>query len=426
LDKKTLLFTLVKLDTNHKISLFLYNLLFQTENCIKKVAPMVPRSITNILQTSAQKYPIVTLTGPRQSGKTTLVRKIFSDKPYVNLEKPDTRDFAINDPNRFLKQFPNGAIIDEFQNVPLLASYLQVIVDEKPTNNQFILTGSQQLEMMNNISQSLAGRTSILKLLPFSIKETTIGFNDFTIDELLFKGFYPRLHQNQIQPTHFYSDYLQTYVERDIRKILQIRNLSLFEKFIKLCAGRTGQLLNLNSLAADTGINHNTAREWLSILEASFIIHLVQPWFKNIGKRLVKSPKLYFIDTGFVSYLLGIENSKQLFSHPLRGQLFENLAIIETLKHYHNKGYRHPFYFYRDNNGVEIDLLIPKADKLLPIEIKSAETISSNMFRNLKLIKKTIPNLSTTAMLIYAGNEEYTRENIEIVNINNFTNLIDK
>jgi len=374
----------------------------------------------------ADKYPVVTLTGPRQSGKTTLVRSVFSNKPYVNLEKPDIRNLAQNDPNSFLQQYPDGAIIDEFQNVPELSSYIQVIVDEKSKNNMFILTGSRQLEIMDTVSQSLAGRTAVLKLLPFSITEMTRGYKKTEeTDNYIFKGFYPRLHEQNIPAAHFYSDYLQTYVERDVRKILQVKNLSLFERFIRLCAGRTGQLLNLNSLASDTGINHTTAREWMSILEASFIIYLLPPWFKNMGKRLVKSPKLYFYDTGFASNLLGINQSEQIFTHPLRGSLFENLVIMETVKHLYNRGYRHPLYFYRDSNGVELDLLFPRGGNWIPIEIKSSATLTDYMFKNLRLVQASFPDFYRSSILSYDGKEEYTSQNTRIVNFKNLNRIIE-
>lgn len=387
---------------------------------------MVQRILQNQLLNLAQKYPVITISGPRQSGKTTLTKMTLPDKVYVNLERPDIKDFALNDPIRFLERYPEGAILDEFQNVPNLTSYIQVIVDDKPLNGRFILTGSRQFEIMGTVSQSLAGRTAVLKLYPFSLGEIAGAYPRVTNDENIFRGFYPRLIDQNIHPSQFHSDYLQTYIERDVRQIINVKNLALFEKFIRLCAGRTGQLLNLNSLAADTGINHNTAREWLSVLEASFVIHLVQPYYENIGKRLVKSPKLYFIDTGLACYLLGIENAAQIITHPLRGNLFENMAVIETLKFFQNRGFLHPFYFYRESNGTEADILIPVGGKLLAVEVKSAETIDKSYWRSLKLMEKQIQSLHPVKAVIYGGYDEYIREDIHIVSVNRIPEFLIK
>ncbi len=280
--------------------------------------------------TAFAKYPVITITGPRQSGKTTLARNTFTEKPYANLENPVTRQFAEEDPLAFLGQYPQGAIIDEIQRVPELLSYIQVIVDERRENSLFVLTGSQQFELMHGITQSLAGRTALLKLLPLSIAELATHFSP-GVDEMLFKGFYPRIYDQDIAPDQAYGDYFETYVERDLRQLVNVKNLSLFQRFVKLCAGRCGQLLNLNSLANDTGISHSTAREWMTVLEASYIVFLLQPFHANIGKRLVKSPKIYFYDVGLASWLLGIEEQRQIATHPLRGGLFENMARQQNL-----------------------------------------------------------------------------------------------
>lgn len=382
---------------------------------------MLDRELSAILKAQAAKYPVVTLTGPRQSGKTTLVKAVFPEKPYVNLERPDVRMVAREDPNGFLKQYPDGAILDEFQNVPELLSWIQVLTDERQTNNQFILTGSRQLEVMNTVSQSLAGRTAVLKLLPFSLKEIMAGYGIRPeTDAILYQGFYPRLHDRQIDPVHYYSDYLQTYVERDVRQLLQVKNLSLFERFLRLCAGRTGQLLNLNTLADDTGINHTTAREWLSVLEASFIIRLLPPWFSNIGKRLVKSPKLYFHDNGLAAHLLGIHSPQQISTHPLRGMLFENCVVMETIKHFCNRGVHHPVYFYRDSNGVEVDLFIQKENKWLPVEIKSAATFSTDMLKNLDKVGKALADILHPGRLVYDGDVSMTIRETRVVNMRDF------
>lgn len=279
---------------------------------------MIPRALAGHAASVFIKYPVVTITGPRQSGKTTLANATFPDKPYANLESPVTRQFAEEDPIGFLNQYPEGAIIDEIQRVPDLLSFIQVIVDEKQKNSLFILTGSQQFELMRGISQSLAGRTALLKLLPLSISELT-SFFPLGVDEMLFKGFYPRIYDQNIPPYQVYGDYYETYVERDLRQLINIKNLSLFQRFIRLCAGRCGQLLNLNSLANDSGISQSTAREWMTILEASYIVFLLQPFHVNIKKRLVKSPKIYFYDVGLAGWLCGIEEERQIATHPLRG-----------------------------------------------------------------------------------------------------------
>ncbi len=387
---------------------------------------MYLRKIKDFAISAFEKYPIVTITGPRQSGKTTLAKATFPDKPYSNLENPVTRQFAEEDPVAFLNQFPQGAIIDEIQRVPELLSYLQVIVDEKQENSLFILTGSQQFELMQQISQSLAGRTSLLKLLPLSISELAPHFS-FNTDELLLKGFYPRVYDKDIPPTQFYGDYFETYVERDLRRLINIKNLSHFQRFVRLCAGRCGQLLNLNSLANDTGVSQNTAREWMTALEASYIVFLLQPYHANIGKRLIKSPKIYFYDVGLASWLCGIEEENQITSHPLRGNLFENLAILEVLKFRFNTGKGNNLYFYRDSNGNEIDLLYTKGDSILPMEIKSGQTITQSYFKGLRkfhvLFSTQLPWMD---ILIYNGETEQFRQNTSVINIFSLPGYLEK
>jgi uncharacterized protein len=292
------------------------------------VVRMIPRTITPVLQQLATQYPVVTVTGPRQSGKTTLCRATFADKPYVNLETPDVREFARSDPRGFLATYRDGAILDEIQRVPELPSWLQPMIDEDPTPGRFILTGSQQFEVMTGITQSLAGRTGLLKLLPLSLEELSGPRTIEAIDGLLLSGFYPRIHAIGIDPTQALGDYVETYVERDIRQLVNIKDLAVFERFLRLCAGRVGQLLNLQSLGNDAGISHTTARNWLTLLEASYVVHLLQPWHTNLGKRQIKSPKLYFYDVGLAAYLLGAEHHTHISRHPLRGNLFENLVII--------------------------------------------------------------------------------------------------
>lgn len=378
--------------------------------------PLVNRELESVLLDLAASYPIVTLTGPRQSGKTTLCRKVFPEKPYANLESPDVRQFAVDDPKGFLSQFADGAILDEIQRAPDIASYLQPMVDENQQPGRFILTGSQQFEVSNSINQSLAGRTALLRLLPFSIEEIKSAFPLPKIDVLLYKGFYPRLWDKQLNPTQALGDYFETYIERDLRQLVTIKDLNIFQRFIKLCAGRIGQLLNLNGLANETGISHTTARNWLSILEASYIVFLLPPYYRNISKRLIKSPKLYFFDVGLASYLLGIENVGHISRDPLRGSLFENMVVAEALKFRHNQGKKSNLYFYRDSKGNEVDLLFVSGPDVFPIEIKSGMTITRDYFKGLDHFSKVLPttHLPKGAGLVYGGDESQQRTDISI------------
>ncbi len=387
---------------------------------------MIKRNIENILINLASQYPVVTITGPRQSGKTTLIKYAFPDKKYVNLEAPDIRQFAITDPRGFLNQY-DDAILDEIQRAPELLSYMQTIVDENKEPGRFIITGSQQFEVLNNISQSLAGRTALLKLLPLSIAEIKDIIDVSLIDQLIYNGFYPRIYDIHIDPHQVIGDYIVTYVERDIRQLISIKDLNLFEKFLKLCAGRIGQLLNLQGLANDTGISHTTARSWISILEASYIIFLLPPWFNNFSKRLIKSPKLYFYDVGLASYLLGIENEKQVSRDPLRGNLFENLTIIEVLKYRFNKGKKSNLYFYRDSKGLEIDLIYEVGRNIFPIEIKSGATVSEDYFKNLKKFLQSYKILPVPygSAVFYGGNEIQQRSDFKVYPASKVSEMID-
>ena len=390
---------------------------------------MIKRTIENVLRSLAKQYPVVTVTGPRQSGKTTLIKYVFPDKKYVNLETPDIRQFAINDPKGFLAQY-NDVILDEIQRVPDLLSYIQSIVDENKAPGQFIITGSQQFEVLNNISQSLAGRTALLKLLPLSIPEIKDIVDVSLIDKLIYTGFYPRLYDMNLEPHQALGDYIVTYVERDIRQLISIKDLNLFEKFLKLCAGRIGQLLNFQSLANDVGVSHTTVKSWLSILEVSYVIFLLPPWYNNFSKRLIKSPKLYFYDVGLASYLLGIENENQVFRDPLRGNLFENLVVTEVLKYRFNKGRKSNLYFYRDSKGLEIDLIYETGRSILPIEIKSGATVSEDFFKNLKKFLQyykdskdlTVPYGSA---VFYGGNETQKRTGFNIYPASKVCDLLD-
>jgi predicted AAA+ superfamily ATPase len=375
---------------------------------------VIDRVIEPILKSLARQYPVITITGPRQSGKTTLCRKVFSKKAYINLEALDTRQFAREDPRGFLSKYPDGAILDEIQRVPELLSYIQVLVDEKKKTGQFILTGSQQFEVITNITQSLAGRTALLKLLPFSIEEIK-GIKEIpSIDDLLLKGFYPRIYDMDLNPTQALGDYIETYVERDLRQIISIRDLGLFQKFLKLCAGRIGQILNMHSLANDVGVSHTTVRNWVTILEASYIIFLLHPFFRNISKRLVKSPKLYFYDVGLVSYLLGIETARQISRDPLRGNIFENMVVVEALKHRVNSGKRSNISFYRDSIGNEVDMIYEIGTEVFPVEIKAGATITNDYFKGLKNFAKIHPHLPWGGGIFYGGDEVQIRSGYKI------------
>jgi len=375
---------------------------------------MIDRTIEPVLKNLVTQYPVVTITGPRQSGKTTLCRKVFPQMAYENLEIPDVRQYALDDPRGFLNRHSNGVILDEIQRAPDLLSYIQGIVDERQHPGQFILTGSQQLEVLNRISQSLAGRTALLKLLPLSLAEIQVEGTSSSIDRLILSGFYPRIHDQHLNPTQALGDYLATYVERDVRQLAAIKDLSLFEKFVKLCAGRVGQILNLQSLANDVGVSHTTARSWISILEAGFIVFLLPPWFGNISKRLIKSPKLYFCDVGLAGYLLGLENERHVSRDPLRGHLFENIAVIEALKYRFNRGLRSNLFFYRDSGGNEVDLIMEMGPDLFPLEIKSAETVMPASLKGLRNFAGLMPELRWGSGLLYGGDDVQMRSDVRI------------
>ena len=375
---------------------------------------MITREITPVLLDLFGRYPVVTVTGPRQSGKTTLCRATFPDLAYFNLERPDVREFASSDPLGFLGQCGDGAVIDEIQRVPELTSYIQAAVDERRRNGQFVLTGSRQLRVDEAVSQSLAGRTAIVPLLPFSIEEARQARAGLAIDSMVHRGFYPRIYDQNLEPTQALGDYFETYVERDVREISEIRNLSSFQRFVRLCAGRVGQLLNLQSLGNDAGVSHTTARHWLSVLEASFIAFEVQPFHANLSKRLVKSPKLYFYDVGLAAYLLGIESPQQIATHPLRGALFENLVVVEALKHRFNLGRRSNLSFFRDRTGNEVDLVYALADKMIAVEIKAGQTVSGSFLSMLHSLDRMLPGAVVGKVLVHGAEADAVREGVHI------------
>jgi predicted AAA+ superfamily ATPase len=377
---------------------------------------MISRDLTSELHDLSKQYRVVTLTGPRQAGKTTLARAAFPTTDYVNLEDPDVRSLAQNDPRAFFRLHNKKLIIDEIQRVPELLSYIQTIVDEQNVKGQFILTGSHQLELNQAIGQSLAGRTALLQLLPLSIKELLRTGRVHTPEQYLHMGFMPQVHAEGLNPTKFYRNYFQTYVERDVRLMINLKNLSQFETFIRLCAGRIGQLLNVNGLANEVGVTSNTISHWLSILEASFVIFRLQPYYENLGKRLVKTSKLYFTDVGLAAYLIGIENRNQIFRDPLRGNLYENMVILEMLKARTNVGLDPNLYFYRDSNGNEVDVIYKRANQLVPIEIKSSETFNEHLLKGVRYFKKVAGNRMDQGFLVYSGHLCPEIEHIKIVN----------
>ncbi len=375
---------------------------------------MIEREIMPRLGALFRQYPFVTVTGPRQSGKTTLCRMAFSNLEYANLEAPDQRDFAETDPRGFLSQFRDGAIIDEVQHVPELLSYLQVLADEKGRNGLFVLTGSEQFQLSNAIGQSLAGRTALLRLLPFSLNERRrMGASD-AMDDIVYSGFYPRILDQGLDPHQALGDYFETYVERDVRRLGEIRNLSSFRRFVRLCAGRVGQLVNLSSLGSDAGVSHSTAREWLTVLETSYIIFQLPPFHANLRKRLVKTPKFYFHDVGLASYLIGIENKEQVVTHPLRGALFENVVVSEVLKHRFNRGRQSNISFFRDARGLECDIFYETGRGIGAIEVKSGSTVASDYCDSLNRVADLIPDISAK-IVVYGGTARQSRGDCRIV-----------
>ena len=386
---------------------------------------MIDRNLEQALAASARSYPVVTVTGPRQSGKTTLARKVFAGYDYVSLENPDERTFALEDPRGFLNRFPGPVILDEVQRVPDLLSYLQGRVDEDDHPGRYVLTGSQNFLLLEKVSQSLAGRTSVFHLLPFSRAELA-GRKPLPLEdvgrkiakrpsetnglfEMLFKGFYPRIHDKGLKPQDWLRNYYQTYIERDVRSIVQVGDIETFGRFVRLCAGRTGQILNLSSLGADCGVSHATARRWLSVLEASFIVHLLRPYYENFSKRLIKSPKLYFIDTGLLCYLLRIRSADELVTHASRGAIFETFVVVELLKASLNQGADPDIHFWRDTGGHEVDIILGQGRSPIPVEAKSGETVAGDFLKGIEFWRGLPGQKKAQAAVIYGGNESMMR-----------------
>ncbi|ULQ45256.1 ATP-binding protein [Flagellatimonas centrodinii] len=372
-----------------------------------------PRTLLPHLLACAGQYPIVTVTGPRQSGKTTLCRMAFPDKPYVSLEPLDTREFARDDPRGFLAQYPDGAILDEAQRVPALFSYLQDAVDRDPRKGRFIVSGSENLALSQAISQSLAGRTAMRVLLPFSLEEQMRlpGGGPATLDDTLWAGGYPRPRVEGIPPDRWLGDYYTTYIQRDVRQLSQIGDLDSFSRFVRLCAGRTGQEVNLSQLGGDAGVSHNTARAWLGVLQASYLVFTTPAWFRNVTKQLIKAPKLHFCDSGLACALLGIRSADQLQTHPLRGALFESWVASEVHKWHLHRGLPSMLHHYRETRGTEIDILIPQGAAGIAVECKSGQTVQPAFLRGLK----TFGDETWKRRLIYGGDSAQQRSDCEVL-----------
>ena len=388
---------------------------------------MFRRMIEKVVRRAAREYPVIALMGPRQSGKTTLVRYLFGDKSYFNLEEPDTRALIESDPRHFFARHPDGAILDEIQRVPSLLSYIQAIVDQSDKTGVFILTGSHQLALHQAVSQSLAGRVALFDLLPLCLGEIRDELKSISLfEELLIRGFFPRIYAQHVDPAATYRNYVRTYIERDVRTLVNVKDLAQFQRFMKLSAGRIGNILNIESLCGEVGIAHKTLNSWLSVLEASYLVIRIQPYFENFGKRLIKSPKIYFTDVGLASYLLGVQTAEQLTRDPMRGHLFENLVIMELIKFRYNQAEEPEIYYYRDNHGHEVDVILKLGHQLIPVEIKSTQTFNPALLKNLRFFKELVGDRCPLGFLIYAGELEQPVGDFFVVNYKNSDSIFEK
>lgn len=376
---------------------------------------MIKREMAAKARELWSKYPVLTLTGPRQSGKTTLARSVFPDAEYVNLEDPEMHALALSDMREFLRRHPAPAVFDEVQYVPELLRYVQAAVDEARSPAQYVLTGSHQPALRAAIGESLAGRTGLLELMPLTIGELAAVGVEKSRDEWIFEGFMPRLYDSALLPTELYLDYFRTYVERDVRQLANLRRLAAFETFVRLLAGRVGQVLNVNALSDDAGVSVPTVKEWLSVMEASYVIYVMRPYYRNFGKRFIKSPKVYFTETGLASYLLGIRSPEQVANHPLMGNLFENMAVMEILKRRLNRGDEPDMYFMRMSSGLEADIVVENGGRLDLYEVKASSTFRSDMTANLRRMAEFIPDVGRLA-LVYSGRASGIQDGVDTVN----------
>ncbi len=380
---------------------------------------MIPRDAHAHLRTLLGGFPVVTLTGPRQSGKTTLAKAVLPDRPYFSLEDPDIRAQALDDPRAFLGRLPDGGVLDEIQRAPELLSYLQTRVDADGRMGLFLLTGSQQFGLLSGVTQSLAGRTAFLELLPLSLHElAAAGIVPPGIDDALLAGGYPALYDRALLPRDWFPAYVTAYLERDVRQLVQVQNLDAFQRFVRLCSGRSGQILNFSSLATDCGISHNTARAWISVLEASYVLFQLRPHHENFNKRLIKAPKLYFLDTGLLCWLLGIREVAQLATHPLRGAIFETFVVAELVKTLANRGERPALYYWRDSNGNEVDVIAEVGAKLMPVEIKSGQTVNRDFFTSIDRWRALAGGRAFSPTLVYGGVEPFERKGTRVLGWN--------
>jgi predicted AAA+ superfamily ATPase len=375
---------------------------------------VIQRDLEPVLLSLAGKFPVVTLTGPRQSGKTTLARAAFPDKAYVSLEPPDRREFAISDPRGFLSEYPDGAILDEVHRAPDLLSYIQSIVDSRKGPGRFILTGSANFALLASLGQSLAGRTALVELPGLSLAEIRrFGKPPTDLFDLLWRGGYPAVYDRRLEPGEWYPSYVRTYLERDVRTLLNVGDLLGFQTFLRLVAGRTAQLVNLSSLGADAGVSHATARSWLSVLEAGYLVWRLPPFHANVSKRLIRTPKLHFLDSGLVCYLLGIRSPQHLKEHPLRGAVFETWVASEILKTRAHRGLDASLFHYRDRKGGEVDLVVELGPSLIAVEAKSGQTLAGDAFRGLAMFDSLVASTPTPRpvrkVLVYGGTDEQKR-----------------
>lgn len=386
---------------------------------------MILRELQSELLDAAREYPVVTVLGPRQSGKTTLVRTAFPRKPYHSLEDPDLRALVHQDPRGFLASVPDGAVLDEVQRAPELLSYLQGRVDEDRRPGRFILSGSHQPEVQRAVSQSLAGRTAVLTLLPFSLPELRRYRRSWAPWELIASGAFPRLHQDRLRPDRFFNGYLQTYVERDVRSLIQLKDLRRFQQFLTLLAGRVGQIVNYTALSNDVGVSSTTIKDWISVLQASFVVFELPPWFENIRKRVVRSPKVFFTDVGLAAHLVGIHTAEHAARDPLRGALYENLIVLEVLKARLNRGLRPELHFYRDTHGNEVDLVVRRGRDLIPIEIKSAATFTESFLRGIESFREAAGAGVKDGAVLYTGRQSLVFKGQRVFNPMLHEGLVD-